>query len=38
MIDDKCNLLKAVFYTSASRKNTIIDERLVETFIRSKTD
>ena len=32
---DKYNLLKAAFYTSASTKNIIVDERLEETFIKS---
>ena len=32
---DKYNLLKDAFYTSASTKNIIIDERLEETFIKS---
>ena len=32
---DKYNLLKAAFYSSASTKNIIINERLEETFIKS---
>lgn len=32
---DKYNLLKDAFYTSASTKNIIVDERLEETFIKS---
>ena len=35
MAIDKYNLLKASFYSSASTKNIIIDERLEETFIKS---
>ena len=35
MTVDKYNLLKTAFYSSASTKNIIIDERLEETFIKS---
>ena len=35
MAIDKYNLLKAAFYSSASTKNIIVDERLEETFIKS---
>ena len=35
MTIDKYNLLKAAFYSSASTRNVIIDERLEETFIKS---
>lgn len=35
MTIDKYNLLKAAFYSSASTKNIIVDERLEETFIKS---
>ena len=35
MAIDKYNLLKASFYSSASTRNIIIDERLEETFIKS---
>ena len=35
MAIDKYNLLKAAFYSSASTRNVIIDERLEETFIKS---
>ena len=35
MTSDKYNLLKDAFYSSASRKKIIIDERLKETFIKS---
>lgn len=35
MASDKYNLLKAAFYSSASTKNIIVDERLEETFIKS---
>ena len=35
MTVDKYNLLKAAFYSSASTKNIIVDERLEETFIKS---
>ena len=35
MTIDKYNLLKTAFYTSASTKNIIVDERLEETFIKS---
>ena len=38
MAIDKYNLLKATFYTSASTKNIIVDERLEETFIKSAKD
>lgn len=35
MANNKYNLLKASFYSSASTRNIIIDERLEETFIKS---
>ena len=35
MTIDKYNLLKAAFYSSASTKNIIVDERLKEIFIKS---
>lgn len=35
MTVDKYNLLKDAFYSSASTKNIIVDERLEETFIKS---
>ena len=35
MAIDKYNLLKDAFYSSASTRNIIIDERLEETFIKS---
>ena len=35
MTVNKYNLLKAAFYSSASTRNVIIDERLEETFIKS---
>ena len=35
MAIDKYNLLKDAFYSSASRKNIIVGERLKETFIKS---
>ena len=38
MTVDKYNLLKAAFYSSASTKNIIVDERLEETFIKSAKD
>ena len=38
MAIDKYNLLKAAFYSSASTRNIIIDERLEETFIKSAKD
>ena len=38
MAIDKYNLLKAAFYSSASTKNIIVDERLEETFIKSAKD
>ena len=38
MAIDKYNLLKATFYTSASTKNIIVDERLEETFIKSSKE
>ena len=38
MTIDKYNLLKAAFYTSASTKNIIVDERLEETFIKSSKE
>ena len=38
MTIDKYNLLKAAFYSSASTRNVIIDERLEETFIKSSKE
>lgn len=38
MAIDKYNLLKATFYSSASTRNVIIDERLEETFIKSSKE
>ena len=38
MTIDKYNLLKTAFYTSASTKNIIVDERLEETFIKSSKE
>ena len=38
MAIDKYNLLKAAFYSSASTRNVIIDERLEETFIKSSKE
>ena len=38
MAIDKYNLLKAAFYTSASTRNIIVDERLKETFIKSSKE
>ena len=38
MTSDKYNLLKDAFYSSASRKKIIIDERLKETFIKSSKE
>ena len=38
MTIDKYNLLKDAFYSSASRKNIIIDERLKEAFIKSSKE
>ena len=35
---NKYNLLKAAFYSSASTRNVIIDERLEETFIKSSKE
>ena len=35
MAINKYNLFKAAFYSSASTKNIIVDERLKETFIKS---
>ena len=38
MTVNKYNLLKASFYSSASTRNIIIDERLEETFIKSSKE